>query len=107
MDRWRDGHTHFFLYRIVLFVIIVICCFKKFLSSFREVTTKVAKKYFNESWNAKRVEFIPVDWRTGLTLDNGICVCCDRVIKVLPSNIIILLAVSCNTSFFQVNQRRI
>ena len=38
---------------------------------FSEVVEKVAKKNFPECWNNKRVEFIPVDWRTGLTLDSG------------------------------------
>ena len=39
--------------------------------SFREACTQVAKKYFPELWNEKRIEFLPVDWRTSLTLDDG------------------------------------
>ena len=31
----------------------------------------MAKKYFPELWNEKRIEFLPVDWRTSLTLDDG------------------------------------
>ncbi len=33
--------------------------------------TKVAKKSFLDNWQEKRVEFVPVDWRTWLTLDKG------------------------------------
>ena len=39
--------------------------------SLREVVTKVAKKSFQECWQDKRVEFLPVDWRTWLALDKG------------------------------------
>ena len=37
----------------------------------------MAKKSFSEKWKEKRVEFIPLDWRTSLTLDDGahVCVC--------------------------------
>ena len=31
----------------------------------------MAKKYFPEHWNDKRIEFLPVDWRTSLTLNDG------------------------------------
>ena len=44
---------------------------RTYARSFREVVTKVAKKNFSESWRDKRVEFLPVDWRTWLTLDKG------------------------------------
>ncbi len=38
---------------------------------FREACGKVAKSNFADMWNEKRVEFIPVEWRSGLSLDNG------------------------------------
>ena len=41
------------------------------VSSFREVCAKVAKKNFPDRWNEKRVEFLPVEWRTSLSLDEG------------------------------------
>ena len=44
------------------------------LCSFREACTQVAKKNFAEQWKKGRVEFIPLDWRTSLTLDEGLCV---------------------------------
>ena len=39
--------------------------------SFRDTCTKVAKKNFADDWKEKRVEFIPVEWRTWLSLDKG------------------------------------
>ena len=44
---------------------------ENFPSSFREACVKVAKASFADVWNDKRVEFIPVEWRTRLSLDNG------------------------------------
>ena len=32
---------------------------------------QVAKKCFKDEWEEKRVEFLPVEWRTWLTLDKG------------------------------------
>jgi hypothetical protein len=46
-------------------------CFCASAFSFREASTKVAKNSFGDCWNEKRVEFIPVEWRTGLSLDEG------------------------------------
>ena len=40
-------------------------------SSLRDTTTQVAKKCFKDEWEEKRVEFIPVEWRTWLSLDKG------------------------------------
>ena len=48
-----------------------LCCM---LRSFRDATFKVAKTNFADEWNKKRVEFIPVEWRSGLSLDNGMCI---------------------------------
>ena len=45
------------------------------LCSFRDATFKVARGNFSDEWNQKRVEFIPVEWRSGLSLDNGTYVC--------------------------------
>ena len=39
--------------------------------SFGDICKQVAKKYFGEEWDEKRIEFLPVDWRTSLTLDDG------------------------------------
>ena len=49
--------------------------------SFRETCTQVGKKYFGDTWREKRVEFIPVEWRTWLTLDRGM------VGKITPHSI--------------------
>jgi phospholipase DDHD1 len=32
---------------------------------------QVAKKCFKDEWEEKRVEFLPVEWRTWLSLDKG------------------------------------
>ena len=31
----------------------------------------IAKKHFKDQWEGGRVEFIPVEWRSMLTLDRG------------------------------------
>lgn len=33
---------------------------------------QVAKKRFPGKWSNKRVEFLPVEWRTWLSLDGGV-----------------------------------
>ena len=40
-------------------------------TSLRETCSQVAKKHFAESWQKGRVEFLPVEWRTWLSLDKG------------------------------------
>ena len=39
--------------------------------SFRQTCAQIAKRQFEDKWNSKRVEFIPVEWRTWLSLDKG------------------------------------
>ena len=46
-------------------------CVWSSLLSFRQTCTQIAKKQFNDKWSTKRVEFIPVEWRTWLSLDKG------------------------------------
>eukprot|EP00731_Ephydatia_muelleri_P019995 Em0012g820a len=41
-------------------------------TDFRKACTQVAKRYFPEQWNEKRIEFIPVVGGQPLTLDDGI-----------------------------------
>ena len=40
--------------------------------SLRETCTAIAQKHFPEKWKEKRVEFIPIEWRTWLSLDEGL-----------------------------------
>ena len=37
----------------------------------RDATNKVIKKHFKDSFKDGRVEFIPVEWRSSLKLDEG------------------------------------
>ena len=37
----------------------------------RDTCEKVAQRQFSDQWKQGRVECIPVEWRTGLHLDNG------------------------------------
>jgi phospholipase DDHD1 len=43
----------------------------KSTSDLRETSTTVANKHFSDYWKAKRVEFIPIEWRTWLKLNEG------------------------------------
>lgn len=37
----------------------------------RDATEKVIKKHFKDSFKQDRVEFLPVEWRSSLKLDEG------------------------------------
>ena len=50
---------------VVLGIIVIWHC------SLRDTAVQVAKKCFKDEWEEKRVEFLPVEWRTWLTLDKG------------------------------------
>lgn len=39
--------------------------------SLRETCMTTAQKHFPLKWKEKRVEFVPIEWRTWLTLDQG------------------------------------
>ena len=41
------------------------------LCSFRQTCSQIAKKQFEDKWTSRRAEFIPVEWRTWLSLDKG------------------------------------
>ena len=41
------------------------------LFSLRSACAQVAKKHFPDDWAQRRVEFLPCEWRTWLTLDKG------------------------------------
>ena len=51
------------------YMYIVTLC----LCSLRDTAVQVAKKCFKDEWEEKRVEFLPVEWRTWLSLDKGTC----------------------------------
>ena len=39
--------------------------------SLRDTCRQTALKHFPDHWKNRRVEFIPIEWRTWLTLDQG------------------------------------
>ena len=43
--------------------------------SLRDTCRQTALKHFPDHWKNRRVEFIPIEWRTWLTLDQGAVVC--------------------------------
>ncbi|XP_064389425.1 phospholipase DDHD1-like isoform X1 [Halichondria panicea] len=47
-------------------------CINKSATDFRQTCSQIAKKQFDDKWTSRRAEFIPVEWRTWLSLDKGV-----------------------------------
>ena len=59
----RHNSIPFIVFALILLFLLVF--------SLSNTCSQVAKKHFPDKWKHKRVAFIPIEWRTWLTLDKG------------------------------------
>ena len=61
-----SSYCNFDIILLNMYIFVIFCA-----CSLRDTAMQVAKKCFKDEWEEKRVEFLPVEWRTWLTLDKG------------------------------------